>query len=129
MATYSNGVLDAQLDALKAGDELHICSAEPATFAEATGAHTLGVKAGPSYTANADASGGGREMSLQPFTDGATTANGMATHYALVDTGSSTLLATLAIPTAKAVNSGGGTSDSWKIDTAITFRAQDPQAV
>lgn len=129
MADYGDTVLDAQLNALAAGDELHICSAEPADFA-GVAAVTLGKKTAPAFSAAADSvatdsTTNGRERSIQVFSDGAATADGTVTHYALVNAAASDLLATVGLPTSKTVNNG----DTFSIDAPITFIAREPTVV
>ena len=50
--------------------------------------------------------GGGREVTIAAFTDGAVTANGTASHYAIVDTVNSRLLATGSLASSQVVTNG-----------------------
>lgn len=84
MAFVNDALYDAALAVLDSVTVLHICSAQPATYAEATSTYSLGSKATPSIGAVADRTGGGRERVVAAFTDGNVTADGEATHYALV---------------------------------------------
>lgn len=79
---YDDGLntLDADVNAL------HICTAEPTTYAEATATYSMGHKTPPSIAAPTDKAGGGREVIVSAFTDGVVTADGTPTYAALVDT-------------------------------------------
>lgn len=105
-----NGVNAVDTDA----DALHICSQDPTTYAEATSTYTLGVKTSPTINAPADGTGSGRSVTMQAFSDGTTTGNGDATHWALVDTINSRLLATGPITEAPvAITTGAGETFSF----------------
>jgi len=99
---YDNGltVLDTEANAV------HICSAEPTTYTAATSTLTLGNATGVSIGAPADRAGGGREVVVAATADGNVTATGTATHYALVDTVNSRLLAASALTTSQVVTNG-----------------------
>lgn len=95
MAFLHDDVLDAALqEIIDNVDELHLCSQEPVTYTEATATYTLGNKATPSIGAQGDRTGGGREVEVAVFSDGTQTGSGTATHWALVDTLGSRLIAT-----------------------------------
>ena len=109
---FDNGltVLDTEMD------KLYICSAQPTTYTEAITTYALGVKNTPTVSAPADRTGGGREVTVSAITDGSVTANGTATHYALVDQSNSRLLATGSLSASQAVTSGNTfTLTSFKI--------------
>ena len=94
MAYLNDRVLDNGLSALTSeADELIICSAEPATFAEADATYALGSKASPTVGAPAARAPSGRKVTVSAITDGTVFATGTATHWALVDTSNSRLLA------------------------------------
>ena len=116
MANFSNTIFDNGLSAVQsAANEIRICSSDPTTFVESTTA-TLGTKTNPTFTAPSDRTGGGREIVSTAFSDGSVTANGTATHYAVVDTTTSDLLATGALSTSQVVTSGNSFSlDSFSI--------------
>jgi hypothetical protein len=101
-------ITDAALNAylnyiLSNATTLHVCSAEPASFAEVA-TYSLATKASPSITGPADRSGGGREITISAFTDGTVNTSGTATHYAIVS--GSELLATNALSASKALATG-----------------------
>lgn len=99
---YDNGltVLDTEANAI------HICSAEPTTYAEATSTLTLGNATGVTVGAPADRTGGGREVVVDAAADGNVTANGTASHYAVVDTVNARLLAASALTASQVVTNG-----------------------
>lgn len=107
MASISDRVLDNGLTVLDTeANRLDLCSQEPTTYTEATSTYTLGNKTSISITAPEDGSGGGRQVRLEAFTGGSVTATGTATHYAIVDTVNTRLLATGDITPGKSVTSG-----------------------
>lgn len=86
---------------------LHYCSAEPIDFADA-GTLSLGNKSGPTVSAPQSRAGisappDGRMVTVSAIGDGAATATGTITHYALTDTGTSRLLAAQAVAVPMAV--------------------------
>lgn len=84
---------------------LHVCTSEPASFAAVAGV-SLGVKAGLDIGAPADA-GTGRKVTVAAITSGVTaTATGTGTHWAIVDTPNSRLLAAGVLAAAQAITSG-----------------------
>lgn len=99
---YDNGltVLDTEANAI------HICSAEPTTYAQATSTLTLGNATGVTVGAPADRTGGGREVVVDAAADGNVTANGTASHYAVVDTVNARLLAASALTASQVVTNG-----------------------
>lgn len=106
MATLSNDVFDSGLDYITTNvDELHICSAEPATYAEATSTYSLGSDS-VTVGAAADRGAGGREVVVPAISGGSVTATGTASHYALVKTGTSELIATGSLSSTQGVTSG-----------------------
>lgn len=98
---YSNGlnVLDTEANVL------HICSSEPASFGAVAGV-SLGTKTSLSVGAIAVRSGGGWRVTVAAITDGSVSASGTATHYAIVDTTNSRLLAANSLAASQAVTSG-----------------------
>lgn len=103
MAYLNPLVLDNGLSVLSGATVLHICSAEPTTFA-GIAAVSLGSKANPTVGAPANRSGGGRQVTVSAFTDGSITANGTATHYALAS--GTQLLAANSLVEPQAVTNG-----------------------
>lgn len=102
-----NAIQDALLNELTGANiELVICSAEPSTYAEANSTFNLGRTAittsGPKNTALID----GREITVGAINNGAVTANGTATHWALIDTGTLFLLYANALAEEKDVSIG-----------------------
>lgn len=100
---------DAALDALlnyvqDSVTVLHICSAEPSTYAEATSTYTLGNKSSPSVAEPSDRSPNGRECVVSAITDGSVTGTGDASHWALVS--ASVLLAASTLASTQTVTSG-----------------------
>jgi hypothetical protein len=107
MATLNNRVFDNGLSVLDTeATRVDVTSQEASTYAEATSTFTLGNSTSLSIGAPADRSGGGRKVAVASITDGSVTGTGTATHYALVDTNNSRLLATGALTASQAVTSG-----------------------
>ena len=107
MATLGDRVYDNGLTVLSTeANRLDICSQEPTTFTEATVTYTLGNKTSLSVGAPTDRTGGGRKVVVAAITDGEVTGTGTASHYAIVDTVNSRLLATGALSAPQAVTSG-----------------------
>ena len=122
MATLNNKVFDDGLNTLTNDtDQLNICSAEPTTYAEATSTYSLGAESSPSVGSPQDRTGGGREVVVAAISSASVTATGTATHYALVDTVTSTLLATGSLSASQAVSSG----DSFTL-TSFAIGIPDP---
>ena len=87
MAFVADSALDALLDRI--GDSataLHVCSGLPATYAQATGALSLGNATNVSVSAATDRPGGGRRRTVQAIAGGNITGTGTASHWALVKT-------------------------------------------
>lgn len=109
MATLHNDVFDLGLNELDTdANRLDICSQEPTTYGQATtpGTYSLGYKTGISVSAPADRDGDGRQVIISAISDGTVTTSGTATHWALVDTATSRLLATGALSTPQVVTAG-----------------------
>ena len=106
MATLANAVFDSGLSTLTTnGTRIDICSTEPTTYAEATTTYTLGTDT-ITIGSPADRTGGGREVTAAAISDGSVTGTGTATHYAIVDTANSRLLATGSLNASQSVTSG-----------------------
>lgn len=86
---FGLNVLDTEASAL------HICNLEPSTFASATTTNSLGSKALAAGGIGAPGAGSpnGRRVTVAAITGGAITVSGNASHYAIVDTANSRLLA------------------------------------
>ena len=107
MATLNDRVFDNGLTVLDTeGNRVDICSQEPTTYAQATSTYSLGNETSISISAPADASPNGRKVTLAAITGASVTGTGTATHYAIVDTSNSRLLATGSLSASQAVTSG-----------------------
>jgi hypothetical protein len=107
MATLDNRVFDNGLTILDTeANKVLVTSQEASTYTEANSTYALGNSTSLSIGAPADRSGGGRKVAVASITDGSVTGTGTATHYALVDTNNSRLLATGALTASQAVTSG-----------------------
>ena len=106
MATLDNRVFDNGLTVLDTeANAIHITSAEATSFANVSSV-TLGNSTSLSIGAPQDRSGGGREVVVAAITDGSVTGTGTATHYAIVDSVNSRLLATGSLTDPQSVTSG-----------------------
>ena len=107
MATLADRVMDNGLAVLDTeANVLHLTSQEATTFTEATATYSLGNASSISISAPTDRAAGGRKVTLAAITNGVINANGTATHYAIVDTVNSRLLATDALTSGQIVYSG-----------------------
>ena len=107
MATLTDRVFDNGLTVLDTeANRIDITSQEATTYTDATSTSTLGNSTSLSIGAPADRAGGGREVTVAAITDGSVTGTGTATHYAIVDTVNSRLLATGSLSASQAVTSG-----------------------
>lgn len=107
MASLADRVFDNGLTVLDTeANRIDITSQEATTYAEATSTYTLGNSTSLSIGAPADRSGGGREVTAAAISDGSVSGTGTATHYAIVDTSNSRLLATGSLSASQSVTSG-----------------------
>ena len=107
MATLDNHVFDNGLTVLDTeANKLLITSQEAATYTEANATYALGNTTTLSIAAPSDRTGGGREVVAAAITDGSVTGSGTATHYAVVDTTNTRLLATGSLTSSQVVSSG-----------------------
>lgn len=107
MAYLDNEIFDNGLNALSGSNRvLHICSTEPSTYTQAVTTYTLGNKSNPTISGPADRSGGGREVTVSPITDGTVTGTGTAGFFAIVDTANTRLLVAQALTATQAVTNG-----------------------
>ena len=105
MAYINDEVFDQGLDyADLNGTKIDICSAEPANFA-GIAAITLGNKTGLNTGAPEPGVPDGRKVVVPAITDGAVSATGNATHWALSD-GASILVASGLLTASQAVTIG-----------------------
>jgi|TARA_R110001632_G_scaffold63469_1_gene151707 hypothetical protein len=107
MATLDNRVFDNGLTVLDTeANKILITSQEATTFTEANATYALGDSTSLSFGAPQNRSGGGREVVAAAITDGSVTGTGTATHYAIVDTTNSRLLATSTLTPSQSVTTG-----------------------
>lgn len=107
MATLNDRVFDNGLTVLDTeATAVHVTSQEATTYTNATSTYSLGNSTSLSIGAPQDRTGGGREVVVAAITDGSVTGTGTVTHYAIVDTVNSRLLATGSLVASQAVTSG-----------------------
>ena len=107
MATLGDRVFDNGLTVLDTeANKITVTSQEASTFAEANATYALGNSTSLSINAPANRTGGGRKVTVAAITDGSITATGTATHYAIIDTSNSRLLATAALTASQSVTNG-----------------------
>lgn len=107
MATLNDRVFDNGLTVLDTeANAIHITSQEATTYTEASSTYSLGSSSSLSFAAPSDRTGGGREVVAAAISDGSVSATGTATHYAVVDTVNSRLLATGSLTASQVVTSG-----------------------
>jgi len=107
MASLADRVFDNGLTVLDTeANRIDITSQEVTTYAEATSTYTLGNSTSLSIGAPTDRSGGGREVTVAAISDGSVTGDGTATHYSIVDTANSRLLATGSLTASQVVSDG-----------------------
>ena len=107
MATLNDRVFDNGLTVLDTeANKILVTSQEANTYTEANATYALGNSTSLSISAPADRTGGGRDVTVSAISDGAVTGTGTVTHYALVDTSNSRLLATGSLTASQAVTSG-----------------------
>jgi len=107
MATLNNRVFDNGLSVLDTeANKILVTSQEATTYTEANATYALGNSTSLSIGAPDDRSGGGREVTVAAISDGSVTGTATATHFAIVDTSNSRLLATGSLTASQAVTSG-----------------------
>jgi hypothetical protein len=107
MATLNDRVFDNGLSVLDLeANAIYITSQEATDYTDATSTSALGNSTSLSIGAPQDRSGGGREVVVAAISDGSVTGTGTATHYAIVDTVNSRLLATGSLTASQSVTSG-----------------------
>lgn len=107
MAFLNDRVFDEGLSVLDLeATAVHVTSVEATDFTEATSTYSLGSSSSLSIGAPGDRVGGGRKVTVSAIGDGSITGTGTVTHYALVDTVNSRLLATAALTATQSVTSG-----------------------
>ena len=107
MATLNDRVFDNGLTVLDTeANKITITSQEATTYTEGDATYALGDSTSLSISAPSDRVGGGRKVTVAAITDGSVTASGTATHYAILDTVNSRLLATGSLTASQVVTSG-----------------------
>lgn len=107
MPTLNDRVFDNGLTVLDTeANKILITSQEATTYTEANATYALGNSTSLSIAAPSDRTGGGRKVTVAAISNGSVTASGTATHYAIVDTVNSRLLATGSLTSSQAVTSG-----------------------
>jgi hypothetical protein len=107
MATLNDRVFDNGLTVLDTeANKIVITSQAATTYAEANATYALGNSTSLSIGAPQDRTAGGREVVVEAITDGSVTGTGTATHYAIIDTVNTRLLATSTLTASQAVTSG-----------------------
>lgn len=107
MPTLNDRVFDNGLTVLDTeANKITITSAEATTYTEGNATFALGNTTSITISAPSDRVGGGRKVTVSAVTNGSVTANGTATHYAILDTVNSRLLATGSLTASQVVTSG-----------------------
>ena len=107
MATLADRVYDNGLTVLDTeANRIDITSQEATTYTEATSTYTLGNSTSLSIGAPADGDTSGRKVTAAAISDGSVTSTGTASHFAVVDTSNSRLLATGSLSASQSVTSG-----------------------
>lgn len=100
-------VFDSGLSQLTSlGNKITITSQEATTYTEGNATYALGSKTSITIGSPADRTGGGRKVTVSAITGGTVSATGTATHYAILDTANSRLMATGTLTASQAVTSG-----------------------
>jgi hypothetical protein len=102
--------LDNGLNAIHSlADKIYICSADPASFTDATSTYALGNNnfgVGGAFGAPGAGSPNGRQISSVAITAGSVTGTGTAAKWAVVDSVNSRLLANGSLAASQAVTAG-----------------------
>jgi len=107
MATLNNRVFDNGLSVLDTeANKITLTSQEATTYTEGNATYALGSSTSLSIAAPSDRTGGGREVVVAAISDGSISADGTATHYAILDTVNSRLLATGSLTETQVVSAG-----------------------
>ena len=108
MTALHDDVLDDGLQSVTdATTALYICNADPVlNYTQATDTFAVGNKTPISVGAPEDGDSSGRKVVIPAVTDGDVTATDTATHWALVDTVNSKVLASKALGSSQAVTNG-----------------------
>lgn len=126
MPSIADRVYDFGLNVLDTeANGIYICNTEPTTFTQATTTAALGNAINAAFNGiGAPAAGtpNGRQVTVSAITAGSVTATGTASHFAIVDTVNSRLLATGNLSATQAVTSGNTfslTSFTVRIPAAV----------
>ena len=107
MATLNDRVFDNGLTVLDTeANAIYITSQEATTYANAISTYGLGNSTSLSIGAPQDRAGGGRQVVVAAISNGVVTGTGTATHYAIVDSVNSRLLATGTLAASQSVTTG-----------------------
>jgi hypothetical protein len=107
MASLNDRVFDSGLSVLSTEpNKILITSQEATTYTEANDTYALGNSTSLTIGNPQNRTGGGREVEVTAIEDGSVTGTGTATHYAIVDTVNTRLLATGSLNASQAVTSG-----------------------
>ena len=107
MAILDNRVFDNGLTVLDTeANKILVTSQQASTYTEANATYALGNSSSLTIAAPSDRSAGGREVVVAAITDGSVTGTGTATHYAIVDTVNTRLLAAGSLSASQAVTTG-----------------------
>lgn len=107
MATLADRVYDEGLSILSTeADKILLTSQEATTYTEANSTYALGNSTSLTIASPSDRPNGGREVIVAAVEDGNITASGTTTHYAIVDTVNSRLLATSSLTENQVVETG-----------------------
>ena len=108
MPYLPDNALDALLNYVQSNVEsLRICSALPSNYTEATTTYLLGTKTSPSVATPTNRTPNGREIVVSAISDGSISADGTASHWALVkDSATAELLAAGDLASTQGVSNG-----------------------
>lgn len=108
MSALGNNVLDNGLNHVTNNvEKLWLLSADPGLTWGNIATYALGYKSGPSIASPSDRGAGGREVVVSAITDGLSTADGTATHYALTDDSASDILVVGTLASPLSMTNGG----------------------
>jgi len=117
MASLGDRVFDEGLTVLSdEANKITITSQEATTYTDGNSTYALGSTTSVTIGQPTDRSGGGREVTVSAVSDGSVSATDTATHYAILDTTNSRLLATGSLSASQSVTDGNSfTLASFKI--------------
>jgi len=117
MASLGDRVFDEGLTVLSdEANKITITSQEATTYTDGNSTYALGSTTSVTIGQPTDRSGAGREVTVSAVSDGSVSATDTATHYAILDTTNSRLLATGSLSASQSVTDGNSfTLASFKI--------------